>query len=231
MGVSALARRFRIDVSSDANTWLQLKGVTDFNPQTTPQTQDSSTYDSDGWSSTEITMNKWSVQVKALRQTTAGVFDPAQELVRARVAQFGDAARIYVRWYDNTGAPEAYQGWGIVTWSRSKTGVADLDEAQITVDGDGALSNITNPYAPTAAPTILSATPANAATGVQVTVEGQGFTGATGVKFGAVAATQFTVLSDTVLVAVMPSGSAGAAAVTVTNATGTSAAFTYTRAA
>jgi hypothetical protein len=231
MGVSALARRFRIDVSADAVSWLQLVGVTDFNPQVAPQTQDSSTYDSDGWGSSEITLNKWSVQVKALRQTTGGVFDPGQELVRARVAQFGDAARIYVRWYDNSGAPEAHQGWGIVSWSRSKTGVTDLDEAQITVDGDGSLTDITNPYAPALAPVVAAATPSAAGTGDQVEISGQGFTGTSSVKFAAVAVTQYTVVSDSLIVAVVPTGSAGSAPITVTNATGVSNALAYTRSA
>lgn len=78
-------------------------------------------------------------------------------------------------------------------------------------------------------PAILSATPAAAAEGDQVLITGSSFTGATGVKFGATAATDFTVVNDGVIVAVMPAGSAGAANITVTNATGTSSAFTYTR--
>jgi hypothetical protein len=232
MGVSALARRYQIDVSSDGTTWTQLLGVTDFNPQITPQLQDSSTYDSDGWGSSEITMNKWSAAIKVLRQTSGGVFDPGQELVRARVAQFGDNARIYVRWYDNSGAPEAYSGRAIVEFNRSKTGVSDLDEASITLTGDGALTPISNPYAPSVVPTILSATPSGVAAGGQVEITGTGFTGTvatTGVKFGGVNATSWIVLSDSVIVAVMPAGSAGSAAVVVTNATGASASFPYTR--
>ena len=232
MGVSALARRFQIDVSSDGTTWTQLLGVTDFNPQITPNMQDSSTYDSDGWGSSEITMNKWSLAIKVLRQTSGGVFDPGQELVRARVAQFGDNARIYVRYYDNSGAPEAYSGRAIVEFNRSKTGVSDLDEASITLTGDGALTPITNPFAPSVVPTILSASPSGAAAGAQVEITGSGFTGTvatTGVKFGGVNASSWLVLSDSVIVAVMPAGSAGAANIVVTNATGASAAFSYTR--
>lgn len=234
MAVSALARRFRIDVSADNTTWTQLKGVTDLNPQISPQMQDSSTYDSNGWGSSEITMNKWSISAKVLRQTTVGVFDPGQELVRARVAQFGDNARIYVRWYDNSGAAEAWSGRAIVEFNRSKTGVADLDEASITMTGDGALTAISNPYAPTAVPTILTATPTAVAVGGQVEITGSGFTGTiavSGVKFGATNATSWTVLSDSVITATMPTGTAGAANITVTNATGASTAFSYTRGA
>lgn len=234
MGISALARRFRIDVSSDGTTWVQVKGVTDFNPQVTPNKQDSTTYDSNGWDSVEISANAWSVTLKVLRQTVAGVFDPGQELIRARQSQFGAAARLYIRWYDNTGLPEANTGYAIVEWNRSKTGVKDLDEAQATLTGDGALTAITNPYAPTAVPVVTSASPTAVAVGGLVTIIGQGFTGTvvtSGVKFGATNATNWVVVSDSEIIATMPAGTAGAANVVVTNATGASVALSYTRGA
>ena len=82
-----------------------------------------------------------------------------------------------------------------------------------------------------AVPLITSATPtAVAVTGVVVIV-GSRFTGVTDVTFGAVAATAFQVLSDHLLVATMPAGAAGAAALLVTNAGGVSASFGYTRGA
>lgn len=232
MAVSALARRYRIDVSADGTSWLQLKGVTDFSPQVNPEVKDSSTYDSNGWGSSEITLNSWQVTATVLRQTNSGVYDPGQELVRARQSQFGDNARVYVRWYDNSGAPEAFTGRGIVTWNRAQTGVTDLDAATLTITGDGALTSITNPYSPTAAPVVTAATPSGIATGGQVTITGQNFTGtlvSAGVKFGGVSSAQYTVLGDATIVAVMPAGSAGSAAVTVINATGTSNALPYTR--
>lgn len=234
MGISALARRFRVDVSVDNATWLQVKGMTDFNPQITPKLQDSSTYDTNGWGSSEITMNDWKVDLTILRQTTAGVFDPAQELIRARVAQFGAAARVYIRWYDTSGAPEAYTGYAIVEWNRSKSGVPDLDEAKATLTGDGVLTSIANPYASPAIPVLISALPTAQTVGLPVTITGSGFTGTvvtSGVKFGAVNSAGWSVVSDTVIVAVMPAGSAGAANVVVTNGIGASTALTYVRGA
>ena len=77
---------------------------------------------------------------------------------------------------------------------------------------------------------MVAATPAGAAAGAQVLITGSSFTGATGVKFGAVSATVFTLLGDGAIVAVVPAGSAGSAPVTVINATGTSNALAYTRA-
>lgn len=60
--------------------------------------------------------------------------------------------------------------------------------------------------------------------GTSVTITGTGFTGATNVLFGTTAATIFTLVSDTSIVAVAPSGTAGSTLdITVVNTVGTSA--------
>lgn len=231
---TALARRFKVDVSADGTTWIPLKGINDLNPPVSPTLVAADDYDSNGWNSFEKTMQSWILTIKALRKTTAGVFDAGQELVRAAQLPFGDSARVYVRWYDRNGAPEAFSGLAIVGWVPSKTGVADLDEVTITLTGDGALASITNPYAAAAVPVLTSALPTAVAVGGQVQIKGSGFTGTvatTGVKFGATNATSWVVVSDQLIVAVMPTGSAGAANVVVTNAAGASTALSYTRGA
>ena len=82
-------------------------------------------------------------------------------------------------------------------------------------------------------PSVTSVSPDGgpAAGGTEVTISGSGFTGATAVRFGAVAATSFTVSSDREIVAVAPAGS-DTVDVTVTtpagsSARGGSARFTY----
>jgi hypothetical protein len=89
-------------------------------------------------------------------------------------------------------------------------------------------------YTNAAAPSVsgISANSGSAAGGQAVTVTGSGFTGATAVNFGE-AATDFTVLSDTALLATAPAGSAGTVDITVTSYSGTSATgsadhYTYT---
>jgi hypothetical protein len=84
---------------------------------------------------------------------------------------------------------------------------------------------------PMPAVTALSPSGGSAAGGDQVTITGTGFTGATGVAFGTVAAAAFTVDSDTRITATSPAGS-GTVDVTVTTPAGTSATgtddqFTY----
>lgn len=237
MPTTALARKFRVDITTDltlATGWTQLKGIYSLKPNVEPNSVDTSSYDVAGWSSFEITMQGWNLQASFFRRTASGVYDTAQEILRARVGQFGDSARVGVRWYDTAGGPEAFSGIAIVTWQRANDGVKDVDAASITLQGDGILSlAIANPYAATALPVVVSALPSGAAAGALVTITGTNFTGvtgATGVKFAAVNATNYMLVSDSVIVATMPAGSAGSAPVTVTTPGGVSNALAYTRA-
>ena len=68
----------------------------------------------------------------------------------------------------------------------------------------------------------ISPTSAALAGGTIVTITGTGFTGATKVDFGAVAATSFTVVSDTEITAVSPAQAVGTHDVLVTTPGGTS---------
>jgi hypothetical protein len=76
----------------------------------------------------------------------------------------------------------------------------------------------------TPAPAITSISPSSGppAGGTSVTITGSGFTGATKVAFGAVAATSFNVVSDTQITAVSPTQAAGSHYIVVTGPGGTS---------
>ena len=72
-------------------------------------------------------------------------------------------------------------------------------------------------------PTISSFTPTNGPAGTQVVITGTNFTGATGVTFGGIAASVFTVNSATQITATVPTGAkTGAISVTTTNGSGDS---------
>lgn len=81
------------------------------------------------------------------------------------------------------------------------------------------------------APILLSALPTAQPVTKLVTITGALFTGATSVKFGDVAATAFMVVNDGLIVATVPTGTAGAANITVTTAAGVSTALPYVRGA
>lgn len=237
---TALARKFRVDITSDltlASGWLQLNGINDFKFDVKPTLIDSSAYDTNGSASFEKTFEAWTASATLFRRLTAGVYDAAQELARAAtVGQFGNSARVGIRWYDKNGGPESYSGVALVEWARAKTGVTDVDEVTISFTGtDVPLAQPANPGVAPTVPVILSATPTAVAVGGQVTITGAAFTGTvitSGVKFGATNATSWVVVSDSVIVAVMPAGVAGPANVVVTNAVGASTPATaYTRGA
>ena len=238
--VTALARKFGVQVTSDltlSGGWVALNGVADLDPEIAAGLEDASAYDTNGWSTSEITMQSWTLQATVFRrQNGSNVYDAGQELVRAAVGQFGTAARVGVRWFDKNGGPEAYSGVAVVSWKRTNTAVKNLEQAQITFTGtDIPLNlNISNPYVSALVPVVTSITPSGIGTGGAVTIQGANFTGlvtTTGVKFGGTNATSFSLLSDQQIVAVLPSGSAGTTSVVVTNATGAGAGFNYTRAA
>lgn len=79
-------------------------------------------------------------------------------------------------------------------------------------------------------PQITSVTPSGRGATQLVNINGSGFTGATAVTFGGTAATAYTVENDGLIVAELPTGSAGSVSVVVTNASGPSTGFSYTRA-
>lgn len=229
----SLARRFKVQVSADNTTWVNVAGINDLAPTEGATNQAADDFDTTGFNSFEKTMTSGKLVAKVTRPTTAGIpSDAGQELCRATRFQFNDSARLYVRWFDRFGAPEAYSMRALVDWNPSKTGVADVEEITITFTGDGVVSPITNPYQASAVPVITGATPSGVAAAGQVQINGSGFTGTvatTGVKFGGTNAASWIVLSDSVIIAVMPAGSAGAANIVVTNAAGASTAFNYTR--
>jgi hypothetical protein len=233
---NALARRFLVDVSVDGSTWVRLKGLNDFNNAENPTNQSADTYDTNGYNAFEKTMTGWKLTVKFFRPTTANVpSDPGQALVEATRFQFGTSARIYVRWYDRNGYTNGnYSGYALIDWQQSKTGAADIEEVTVNFNGDGVLTPIANPYAAAAVPVIVSASPASQNTGKILTILGSNFTGTiatTGVTIGGTNATSWVVQSDTMITAVLPSGSAGSAPIIVTNAAGASSSFAYTRGA
>jgi hypothetical protein len=231
----ALARRFRVDVSSDNATWIKLGAINDFAPTENPTTQPADTYDTNGFNAFEKTMTGWKLVAKFFMPTTASVpSDPGQAILQATRFQFGTAARAYVRWYDRNGGTEAYSGLALVDWNQSKTSVPDIAEVTATLTGDGVLTQISNPYASTAVPVITSVTPSGQTVTNLITITGGGFIGTvptSGVTVGGVNSTGWTVVSDNTIIAKIPTGSAGSAPIIVTNAIGASASFAYTRGA
>jgi hypothetical protein len=81
----------------------------------------------------------------------------------------------------------------------------------------------------TTAPSVLvsSFTPTSGKQGDTITIKGKTFTTTSEVRFGGVIATSFTVVSDSLIKAVISNGKSGAVAVTVTTGTDSLAGFTF----
>jgi hypothetical protein len=121
----------------------------------------------------------------------------------------------------------------ITATSASGTGVVDVT---VTTPGGTSQAVTGDHFTYTSSiPVVTSISPASGppAGGTTVTVTGTGFTGATEVSFGPIAATSFSVVSDTKIVVVSPAQAASTRYVFVTtpggkSAAGTSPTFTYT---
>jgi hypothetical protein len=76
-------------------------------------------------------------------------------------------------------------------------------------------------------PTIISFSPTSAGTGQAVTIKGTNFTGATMVSFGGTSANIFTVVTDTIISALVGIGSSGNVSVSTSNGNAKRSGFTY----
>ena len=147
--ITYLARKWRVDVNTGTTgspVWVQVKGVTNLTPGLSATTQAADDYDSDGWGSDEKTMLKWNLAISLLRKgTNETTPDPGQEALRDKADKFGSEGTAHVRWYDREDGPEAYEGFGNVSWEPGGGGAGDLESVTVNITGKGARTEITNP--------------------------------------------------------------------------------------
>jgi hypothetical protein len=79
------------------------------------------------------------------------------------------------------------------------------------------------------APVITSFSPTTVSSSMPITIIGRHFTGATSVTFGGDPAANFTVVNDTLIIAVVASGSSGNVAVVTPGGTASASGFTFVR--
>ncbi|MEU2111821.1 hypothetical protein [Streptomyces sp. NPDC019507] len=150
---TVLARRWRMDVNMatfEAPDWQLFPAITEFQPQWPPNIEESTTYDSDGWQENEKTGQEWSIEATFNRKATpdSTAFSPVHEKLRTASFAYGAASKVYVRFYDRNGLPEAYTGRVLVEWEDQGGESTDLGQVQVTLTGDGPLTAIANPVTP-----------------------------------------------------------------------------------
>jgi hypothetical protein len=231
-----LARRYRVDATTDltlAAGWLEVKRITDFDPNVNPNVEDATAYDTNGVSAGEVTMMDAGPTLTFLSAIVTAVRDPGQTIILNTTGQFDVAARCGLRWYDRNGLAGRDNGSAVVipTLKRAQTGVKNLESVTATCPvTDGVLNlGITNPGTAATVPIILTATPSGLGAGGLLTITGSAFTGTTALTIGGVATPSRVIESDNLIVCALPAGSAGSAPIIVTNAVGASASFPYTR--
>ena len=227
---------------SSTPTWQPFRRISAVVPTVTPIMANAQTYDDFGAKNDSRTSEDWTLAWSLLvnRLSASGLYLPEVEALKTYTEPeaVGELAVGHFRWYDKpsrgpANPNDAYEGYATVDLARGNSGNADTGMWNVTLTGRGKRVKISNPFTGwgAAVPTLLSALPSGAAVGELVTITGTGFVGTTLVKFGAVTAPVFDVVGDATLVVVVPAGVAGSAPITVTNATGISAALAYTRGA
>jgi hypothetical protein len=228
--------------TSGSPNWQNVRRMSAWTPTFPKVTQDTSTYDDRGAPNEDVSGRGFatSFTVQANRSVLTGLYLPEVEALINASRRKGDAAVVDIRFYHkpDSGTPhptDAGRALATVEVTRQNTGNAETDVYSVSLAGKGEYTPIANPWTgwnDNPAPTVAAAVPTAQTVGKLVTITGNGFLGATDVKFGAVSASAFTVVSATTIVATIPTGSAGSAPVTVVTPVGTSTpALPYTRGA
>lgn len=236
---TALARRLRVDIDTatfPASQYQQLMAIQELKIKPGElRTESDEGYEDDGAMREAVTGYSWGLEIKLKYSTNAAgdAVDPVHLFLfeRFKAVRNSNVAlgEFGIRWYDRTGlAGDAHEGRAYVkAWPPDGGNSGALDTVSIVIQGQGPVTDITNPMADMD-PVVTGLSPAtgDADGGNLVNVYGTHLataSGGTGVKFGATNATEYTVISDSHIVAVAPAGAAGTAAVTVTTPEGTSA--------
>lgn len=236
--VTSLARSHRLDIdlgTYPAVQYDQAFGLEDLKLIEEPRVEEDEMYDDDGAMRETNTGYAWRLEGKlAYSMNLAGTaIDPVHAFLRTRFKghrtsrieqhEFG------IRFYHRDGLDDLYNCEGRVYVKQwTMPGGKGGDRIDIVLQGQGQLVDIANPLA-SLVPTVTGLSPATGddGGGELVNVYGQNFKpngvdDVSAVDFGANAA-EFTVISDSHLVAVAPAGAAGTVAVRVTTDAGQSA--------
>ena len=233
-GTSQAASRMALDVAdnTDGGALKTVFGMFNFQYNPGAALSDNSDFDSGSYGSDAVFQMKPTITASFRSKLYNGQMDAGQAaLERAALSDPGDPARlIEVRWYDRYGRGQAKRGFAEVEWNPQGGGAADEDTVQVVLHIQGKPTTEANPAtAPAAAPTISNILPLGKAATELVTIYGSGFLTATDVDFVFNAADDFTIISDSVIVAqIATAATTGATSVTVTNPTGTSTSYSYT---
>lgn len=218
--------------------YVQTADITNVNPAFTGKKRARQTYGAKGvdLSVTYARNLVLTFDIEVVRDEN-GQFQPElQDLIDAS-KELGTDNRRRLQAYDALGADYAFQADFAIEHARANTGWDDASFFTITAEQYTPTEWIANPVLEGNVPIIGSVLPSGADATEHVYIQGENFhldgeidvVGAASVKFGATNATSYTVVSDTLIDAVVPAGAPGVITVTVINTAGTTVYSGYTR--
>ncbi|TDC42093.1 IPT/TIG domain-containing protein [Micromonospora sp. KC213] len=237
--VTTLARSHRLDADTavfPASQYQQLMGIEDLKLVEEVRVEEDEMYSDNGAMRETNTGYNWRLEGKLAYSTNlAGTsIDPVHAFLRTKFkahrAGRVENAEFGVRFYNRDGLDSGHDHEGrVYVKSWTMPGGKGRDVIDVVLQGQGPLADIVNPIA-SLVPTITALDPATGGTagGNHVNIYGQhfkpgGVAAVTDVDFGANPASDFTVVSDSHVVATAPAGAAGTVQVSVTTSAGTSA--------
>lgn len=236
--VTSLARSHQLDIDTAAYPavgYEQLMGIEDLKLIEELRVEEDEMYDDGGALRETNTGYSWRLEGKLAYSTNldGSAVDPVHAFLRNQFKKHRtgriERAEFGVRFYNRDGLDDLHNCEGrVYVKSWTMPGGKGRDAIDIVLQGQGQLADIVNPLASLVpAVTGLSQTTGPAAGGNLVTVYGQhfkpgGVPSVIDVDFGANPADDFEVISDGLLVALVPAGSAGTVAVRVTTDAGQS---------
>lgn len=231
-GTPAASFEFLVDLYR-GGSFHRFADITNLNPAFAAKTRTRATYAAKGVENAlkygDNLVVSWDHE--AVRDAN-GAFQPdLQDLIDASKVN-GTANLRRLRVYDALGADYAFDGWFSISVTRTNTGADDAGFFTITATQYEFLGWIANPVLTGNRPIIEAVTPPSAAAASTVYIEGEKFTGVTGVtavKFGGTNATSYVLVNDRLLTAVVPTLSNGSQPITVTTPQGTSDGFPFTK--
>jgi len=218
-----------------AGAYLQSADITNVAPAFTGKKRARQTYGAKGvdLSNTYARNLVLTFDVEVVRGDN-GEFQPfLQDLLDAS-KEVGALNRRRIQAFDALGADYAFQSDFTIEHARANTGWDDASFFTITAEQYTPTEWITNPVLVGNVPANLAVSPATAAGGATVYIQGENLadvTGAASVKFGVTNATSYTVISDTLISAVVPGTGAADLPITVTNPDGAGEPIPFARTA
>ncbi|MFE5852017.1 phage tail tube protein [Streptomyces sp. NPDC056500] len=147
-----LARRWQLEINMGTTAvpdWQVFPGISEFQPASEPNFEDSSAYEDGGWAGNEKTGQEWELSVTFTRRgrPTAKTYHPVHEKVHLAHYAYGAANKVHLRYMDRDEMPEAYEGFAVPNWAPAGGSRTDLEQIELTLTGDGPLLPIANPLA------------------------------------------------------------------------------------